>query len=234
MSPSKSQDALPPGQHEIGSLPRFGLPDYMHRFPSETKLAGLDIGGDISQPCRLSQELESLQRVDQESDFHCVTTWTKRNVRWSGYRFSEFFETLVRPKAEGDFSFVIFRAQDGYRVGLQLADLLQPDVLLADRLEGKPLPVANGAPLRLVAPAHYGYKNPKHIASINFYREEFIYRKGLSRVIDHPRARVALEERGMYFPGRFLRWLYRPMIGKTRRQFEKALQDHLAQTDQAS
>ena len=41
----------------------------------------------------------------------------------------------------------------------------------------------------------------------------------------HDRARVALEERGQGVPGWLLRWLYRPLIGPTARQFAQALQD---------
>jgi hypothetical protein len=46
--------------------------------------------------------------------------------------------------------------------------------------------------------------------------------------MDHPRARVALEERGRVFPGWLLRHLYRPLIGRTEKRFAKELQRHEA------
>ena len=46
--------------------------------------------------------------------------------------------------------------------------------------------------------------------------------------MDHPRARVALEERGRGAPGWLLRWLYRPLVPGTVAWFAKALADHSA------
>lgn len=220
---------LPRGQREIDALPRFGLIKFARRFPSETEEITIDIVGDVGQSIRISTELNQLERIDQVSDFHCVTTWTKRKVRWSGFRFSDFYEKLVvaRARLDADITFVIFRGQDGYRVGMQLEDLLAPDVMLADRLEGQPLPIANGAPLRLVAPAHYGYKNAKHLNGIEFWRDRRDYLPAAFAFMDHPRARVEHEERGRIFPGWLLRRLYRPLIEPTKRKFQKALADHL-------
>ena len=78
--------ALPRGQREIDVLPRFGLTKFAHRFPSKTEDMAIEIGGDVGQSVRLSIGLGGLKRVDQVSDFHCVTTWTKRNLSWSGLR----------------------------------------------------------------------------------------------------------------------------------------------------
>src|SRR6185436_19658550 len=100
-----------------------------------------------------------------------------------------------------------------------LADLLAPDVLLADRLDGEPLSIAHGAPLRLVAPAHYGYKSIKHLNRIEFRRSSAGYRPIGFRFMQHPTARVANEERGQWFPGWLLRRLYRPLVGPTARRF---------------
>lgn len=220
---------LPPGQREIDALPRFGLTKFAQRFPSEPEKIGIDIGGDVGQSIKISTELNQLERIDQVSDFHCVTTWTKREVSWSGFRFADFYKKLVIELAQPDADtvFAVFRGQDGYRVGMQLEDLLAPDVMLADALEGQPLPIAHGAPLRLVAPAHYGYKNAKHINGIEFWRDERNYRFPAIAFMDHPRARVEHEERGKVVPGWLLRRLYRPSIERTKRQFQEALTDHL-------
>jgi len=220
---------LPRGQHEIDVLPRFGLTKFAHRFPRETEYISIDIGGDVKHSIRVSAELKQLERIDQASDFHCVTTWTKRAVSWSGFRFSDFYQNLIVAQAQPDpeTAFVVFRSQDGYRVGLLLEDLLAPDVMLADTLEGQPLSIAHGAPLRLVAPAHYGYKSAKHINGIEFWRDARNYRPAALSFMDHPRARVEHEERGKIFPGWFLRRLYRPLIKPTKRKFHQALVDYL-------
>ncbi len=47
---------------------------------------------------------------------------------------------------------------------------MKPDVLLADQLDGQPLSIEHGAPLRLVAPAHYGYRDQRY-KIIYFYND---------------------------------------------------------------
>lgn len=226
---------LPPGQYELDRLPRFGLPQFADRIPEETRRVSLEIRGDVGQAITISDELTGLPRVDQVSDFHCVTTWTRRAVRWSGFRFRDFYERLVVPGArpEPDASFVVLRAQDGYRTSLPLEDLLADTVLLADRLDGEPLTVEHGAPLRLVAPAHYAYKSAKHLRAVEFWRDERHFRSPSSfRFMIHARARVALEERGTGVPGWLLRYLYRPMVRPLMWSFHRAMRRHAAKSDE--
>jgi DMSO/TMAO reductase YedYZ molybdopterin-dependent catalytic subunit len=218
--------ALPPGQFETASFPRFGLSQFANRFPNEPGTVRLKIKGDVRNPIIVSEQLQALPRVAQVSDFHCVTTWTARSLHWSGVRFADFFHRVivpeVRPRPEA--TFVTFRCQDGYAVSLPLMDLMADDVLLADRLNDAPLTLEHGAPLRLVAPAHYGYKNAKHLRAIEFWTDDRAYRPAAFRFMDHPRARVAMEERGRIFPGWVLRYLYRPLIGPTVKRFQRALE----------
>ena len=190
----------------------------------------LRIGGDVLTPLEIGRpELARLPRIEQRSDFHCVTTWTRRDLQWGGLRFRDFYEQIVLPLAgaPADAGFVVLHGQDGARTSMPLQDLLAPDVLLADSLDGEPLSIAHGAPLRLLAPAHYGYKSVKHLKRIEFWRSAADYRPFGLRFMVHPRARVALEERGQWVPGWLLRYLYRPLIRPTVRRFEQALQQHL-------
>jgi DMSO/TMAO reductase YedYZ molybdopterin-dependent catalytic subunit len=208
-------------------MPRFGLNAFATRFPSETRKIELAIGGDAVKPIRLGAELEQLRTIRLVADFHCVTTWSSVGVHWQGFRFSDLYQSFVESvNTDLEPTFVVFRCQDGYRVSLPLADLLAQDVILASTMNGKPLPIAHGAPLRLVAPAHYGYKNPKHIKKIEFYENDSAYRPASFAFMEHPRGRVEFEERGRGIPGPVLRWLYRPLIGPTIKRFQKALIDH--------
>lgn len=223
-------ERLPPGQYEIDEFPRFGLAQFARRFPNDARQFKLSVRGDVEQSITVEDELRDLPRVDQETDFHCVTTWTRRSLRWSGFRFADFYEQIVVPRArpQRDATFVILRGQDGFAPSLPLSDLLAPDVLLADSLDGKPLSIAHGAPLRLVAPDHYGYKNAKHLCGVEFWCDDREYRSASLRFMDHPRARVAFEERGRSVPGWVLRYLYRPLVQPTIRQFRRALEQHLS------
>ena len=225
----RTNSALPPGQREIENFPRFGLTPFAVRFPTDIETAKIQIVGDVETSVEVGIEFEHIARVDQCSDFHCVTTWTRRALQWSGFRFSDFYRQIVVPLAgpSPDATFVVLRGQDGARSSLPLEDLLAPDVLLADRLNGQPLSITHGAPLRLVAPAHYGYKSVKHINRIEFWRSSANYRPVGFRFMVHPRARVANEERGQWIPGWVLRYLYRPLIRPTASRFERAMQQYL-------
>lgn len=79
---------LPPGQYELDEFPRFGLSQFANRFPKETRRIQLRITGDVDESITVSDEIPDLPRVDQISDFHCVTTWTRRTLRWSGFQIS--------------------------------------------------------------------------------------------------------------------------------------------------
>jgi DMSO/TMAO reductase YedYZ molybdopterin-dependent catalytic subunit len=216
---------LPPGQYELAELPGFGFPRLAKRLPREMNRIRLQVAGEVERPMVIEDELRRLPRVEQISDFHCVTTWSCRSLRWSGVRFADFFEQIVVRQAHPrrDASFVILRSQDGYRTSLPLGDLLAQDVLLADSLNGSPLTIEHGAPLRLVAPAHYGYKNAKHVSRVEFWRDAHSYRPAAFRFMEHPRARVAMEERGQGVPGWLLRYLYRPLVHPTIVLFRRAL-----------
>ncbi len=219
---------LPPGQREIGTFPRFGLTPFAVRFP-RTLETTIQIGGNVEAAVEVGKELDRVARVEQCSDFHCVTTWTRRGLQWGGIRFSDFYQQIVVPLARPspDATFVVLRGQDGARTSLPLDDLLAPDVLLADRLDGRPLPIEHGAPLRLIAPAHYGYKSVKHLNRIELWRSSANYRPFGLRFMVHPRARVSKEERGQWVPGWLLRYLYRPLIRPTASRFERAMRQYL-------
>jgi DMSO/TMAO reductase YedYZ molybdopterin-dependent catalytic subunit len=218
---------LPVGQQEIGGFPRFGLTQFTRRFPRDSATLELEIRGAVEQTLTIAAELLALPRVDQVSDFHCVTTWSYRAARWSGFRFADFYHQLVVPRTRprSDARLVVFRCRDGYAQSLPLEDLLAGDVLLADRLDDRPLDLAHGAPPRLVAPSHYGYKNAKHLRAVELWTDDRRFRWPGLRFMDHPRARVAFEERGRGVPGWLLRVLYRPLVGPTIQRFSRALQD---------
>lgn len=216
----------PPGQRARDDFPRFGATPYADRFPAQAERVHLHIGGDVRTPLTLAHDWAQLPRSEVCADFHCVTTWSHRGLRWGGVRFADVYQHVVLPLAGAapDATFVAMRAQDGYRSSLPLQDLLADDVLLADTLDGKPLPIAHGAPLRLVAPAHYGYKNVKHLDRLEFRRSSAGFRPVGPRFMAHDRARVACEERGNVLPGWLLRWLYRPLIRPTVRRFAQSPQ----------
>ena len=73
---------------------------------------------------------------------------------------------------------------DPYFVSLDLSTARHPQILLATHLNGKPLTVEHGAPLRLVAPMKLGLKNIKAITRITYAKDEpadYWAKRGYSR-----------------------------------------------------
>ncbi len=221
---------LPRGQDETRVFPRFGLGRFARRFPRDPEHLSLVVRGEVATEVDLASALAELPQIELTADFHCVTTWSVRDVRWRGWRFAEVYERLVMPLAApaAGARLVVLRGDDGYCVSLPLDDLLADDVLLATGLDDGGLGLAHGAPLRVVAPAHYGYKSCKHLVALEFWSDDRHYRfpRPYPKLMDHPRARVALEERARGVPAWLLRPFYRLLIGATVRRFNRALEEH--------
>jgi DMSO/TMAO reductase YedYZ molybdopterin-dependent catalytic subunit len=142
-----------------GSMPSFD--------PATWKLT---IGGQVEQPTTLSYEqLRALPRVNQVSTFHCVTGWTVKNVHWGGVRIADVLATAKPLAGSGALQFV--SAEQPYIDYLTTQQASIHDVMLAYEMDGKPLPREHGAPVRLVIPEMYGYKNVKWLQAINLVDE---------------------------------------------------------------
>src|SRR5207253_1641188 len=75
----------------------------------------------------------------------------------------------VRRNPQDVVRYVSMETPDGgYYVGLDMASALHPQTLLCYEMNGEPLTLEHGAPLRLVIPVKYGIKNIKRIGSIEF------------------------------------------------------------------
>lgn len=204
---------LPPGQRKVDGFPRFGGPSRRPRVPASPVVE--ISGGAVRAPVTVAlSELAALQRTEQTSDFHCVAGWSAIGLRWQGVGFTTFYRTIIEPQlpAASAVTHVVFGCLDGYRAVVDIEDAMQQDVLLADRLDGQPLSLTHGAPLRLVSPQQYGYLNAKHVCAVEVYstappmrRESVLFRR-------HPRARVWQEERNGAVPTMLIRPIYRSLM----------------------
>jgi len=143
-----------------GSLPGFD--------PASWRL---QLAGAVDRPVSLDyRELLALPKAEQVSTFHCVTGWTVHNVRWGGVRIKDILAPVTpRPDAHA-LRFV--SAEHPYDDYLTLDQASLADVMLAYEMDGKPLSRAHGAPLRLVIPDMYGYKNVKWLNRIELVPRE--------------------------------------------------------------
>ena len=125
----------------------------------------LRIEGLVDQPQTLTYaDLRSLPRAEQVSNFHCVTGWSVDNVRWAGVRFRDLL-AAAGPQMSGTvLQFVSAESPYVDTLTLQQAEL--HDAMLAYEMDGKPLAREHGAPVRVVIPEMYGYKNVKWLHRI--------------------------------------------------------------------
>jgi DMSO/TMAO reductase YedYZ molybdopterin-dependent catalytic subunit len=76
---------------------------------------------------------------------------------------------MVQPKI--GVRYVLFESADKYTDSWDLASALHPQTLLVYPMNGQPLPVENGALLRLAAPIKLGYKQSKWVTKISFVNQ---------------------------------------------------------------
>jgi DMSO/TMAO reductase YedYZ molybdopterin-dependent catalytic subunit len=130
----------------------------------------LKVGGLVGRPVSLTyDELRALPRVEQVSNFHCVTGWSVDNVRWGGVRIHDVLAAAKPHSSAHALEFVSMEVP--YIDYLTLKQASIHDVMLAYEMDGKPLPREHGAPVRLVIPEMYGYKNVKWLQQINLVAE---------------------------------------------------------------
>lgn len=123
----------------------------------------LTIGGEVNHPVQLSMaEIQKLPLTSMVIRHVCVEGWAAI-VQWGGVRLRDLI-TLVQPKDNARY--VYFKSADGYYESWDLASVLHPQTLLAYQKNGLPLPIDNGAPLRLASPIKLGYKQSKWVTQI--------------------------------------------------------------------
>jgi DMSO/TMAO reductase YedYZ molybdopterin-dependent catalytic subunit len=165
---------LPIGQHPVRNWPVLDLGD-VPDIPVDRW--SLDVNGLVENPVVLTWDaFMQLPQVDDVSDFHCVTTWSRFDNRWRGVRFRTIAE-LVVPRDE--VRFVVCTGYDEapgtdipYTTNLPLARAIDDDVLLVHTWEGQPLPREHGGPVRVITPKLYAWKGTKWIRRIEFVADD--------------------------------------------------------------
>ncbi len=129
----------------------------------------LTIDGEVENPVILKwDDFMNLPQVEDVSDFHCVTTWSKLDMVWKGVRLMDL-AALVQPKETA--THLMCYGYDTYSTNVSLEEALKPDVLLAHTIYDEPLPVEHGGPVRMITPQLYAWKGSKWIKRIQFLPE---------------------------------------------------------------
>jgi DMSO/TMAO reductase YedYZ molybdopterin-dependent catalytic subunit len=145
------------------------------QFYNELLAAGfvdwrLAVRGLVAQPLDLSlAQLRAMPARTQITRHDCVEGWSAIG-KWTGVPLG-FVLNLAGLQPEARF-IVLYCADElerndgGYYESVDLVDAFHPQTLLAYELNGRALPVANGAPLRLRVERQLGYKQAKYLMRI--------------------------------------------------------------------
>ena len=150
-------------------------------------LDGLASGLSVSLDIR--NLLASFQLHEQITRLVCVEGWSAISW-WTGIRFDDLLRAYTPMsqakwvRLESSVNLGPWGNPDPYFVSLDLETARHAQTLLATHLNGKPLTVEHGAPLRLLVPVKLGLKNIKAITRITYTKDEpadYWAKRGYSR-----------------------------------------------------
>jgi DMSO/TMAO reductase YedYZ molybdopterin-dependent catalytic subunit len=160
------QDRVPPGQHLAKGFPvlTYGETPIVQVNDWQLRAWGL------TTPVTFSwDDLMAMPQSSFTADFHCVTTWSKLDVQWTGVKVTDFMRHVeLDPKAVH----LMEHCYGGYTTNIALDDFLREENFFAQTLFGDPLPAEHGGPLRLVVPHLYAWKSAKWLNGLEFLDHE--------------------------------------------------------------
>ena len=124
----------------------------------------LPVAGLVKRPISLSlEDLKRLPRRTQITSHICEQGWSAI-AQWTGAPLLEVLQAAggVMPEAR----YVVIDTVDGWYEAYDMFDVVHPQTILAYGMNGKDVPLGNGAPVRLRVERLCGYKHLKFIKSI--------------------------------------------------------------------
>ncbi len=112
-------------------------------------------------------QLKALPKTEVIFNFKCIEGWSQI-THWGGVRFSDFAAKYFLQNETIKNYAGLQTPDSAYYVGIDMPSMLHPQTLFCYELNGKPLPLNQGYPLRLIIPVKYGIKHLKRIGSISF------------------------------------------------------------------
>ncbi|HUH87876.1 MAG TPA: protein-methionine-sulfoxide reductase catalytic subunit MsrP [Pusillimonas sp.] len=199
-----------------------------HGDALKTRPWTVSIEGEVARPqtLDLDQLLHLASMEERIYRLRCVEAWSMV-IPWMGYPLASLirrveptshakfveFTTVVQPEAMPGLRSRIIEWP--YVEALRMDEAMHPLSFLVFGVYGKPLPAANGAPLRIAVPWKYGFKSGKSIVRIRFTREqpktswtqiaphEYGFYANVNPQVPHPRWSQATERRigaGVFAP----------------------------------
>ncbi len=128
----------------------------------------LEFGGLVERPLILSlEDIRSRPRQTQAITLSCISNPIGGDLIstsfWTGLPFARLLdEAGLKPGVQELF----IESADGFYESVPLREALDARTLLVYEMNGEPLPIEHGFPLRIFIPGHYGMKQPKWIKRI--------------------------------------------------------------------
>lgn len=127
----------------------------------------LEVAGLVEHPMSFSlADLKALPSRTQITRHDCVEGWSAIG-KWKGAKLSALLEQ-VKPTAQARY--VVFYCADPmddmgsrYYESIDMLDAYHPQTILAYELNDEPLPIKNGAPIRVRIERQLGYKMAKYV-----------------------------------------------------------------------
>ena len=150
-----------------------GTPEYHAHVASGFRNWRVTVSGLVNHPLSLSMDdIRKLPARTQITRHDCVEGWSCIG-EWTGPQLAPIL-AAASPKQEARYA--VFYCADPmtvegdpehyYYESLDLTEPMHPQTILAYQMNGAPLAVEHGAPLRLRAERQLGYKQPKYVQRI--------------------------------------------------------------------
>src|SRR6267142_644894 len=160
------------------TLSRLGMRRDMSSPGKEWLLnKALRIDDDVAEALYSRNRVVPTYTKSQITRLVCVEGWSAV-AWWAGLRFDDLLRAYPPmsqakwARVESSVNLDASGNPDPYFMSLDLATARHPQTLLATHLNGQPLTVDHGAPLRLLVPVKLGLKNVKAITRITYVAEE--------------------------------------------------------------
>jgi DMSO/TMAO reductase YedYZ molybdopterin-dependent catalytic subunit len=154
-------ERLPPGQRLVTNWPVLDLGVQ----PAITRADWrLKVDGAVVNPIDWDfAAFEAQPQIEDVSDIHCVTQWSRFDNRWNGVS-TQHLLSVVQPLPNA--THLVLHGADGYTTNVTLENFAGDDCLLAHSHDGTPLSREHGGPVRVVIPRWYFWKSAKWLVRI--------------------------------------------------------------------
>ena len=152
---------LPPGQRLVTNWPVLDLGVKPDIARGDWRLV---VDGAVANPITWDwAAFQAQPQIEDVSDIHCVTQWSRFDNRWSGVATSQLL-SVVQPLPQANV--IVLHGADGYTTNVTLERFAQDDCLIAHAHDGVPLSRDHGGPVRAIIPRWYFWKSAKWLGRI--------------------------------------------------------------------